>query len=142
MILATVKLKGEETAVIIAGEKAVTVVEVNKAEGKKWATALFEIIDSGQLDEMTNWYNREGKEKILSGKISGSDPASLDYQPLYRNPSKIWGIGLNYVDHASDLGEVAPNTEPASFMKPTTSFPCQGQTNDALPGVACALTRT
>ncbi|MCM3087546.1 fumarylacetoacetate hydrolase family protein [Bhargavaea ginsengi] len=128
MRLATVKLEGKETAVIIAGEKAVTVDEVNKAEGKNWATSLFEIIDSGQLEEMTDWYNREGKEKILGGTITGLDAASLDYQPLYRNPSKIWGIGLNYVDHASDLGEVAPNTEPASFMKPTTTIIGPGET--------------
>lgn len=128
MRLATVKLEGEETAVIVVGEKAVTIEEVNKAEAKKWATTLFEIIASGQLGEMTNWYNREGKEKILNGTITGLDAPSLDYQPLYRNPSKIWGIGLNYVDHASDLGEVAPNTEPASFMKPTTSIIGSGET--------------
>ncbi|WP_213422776.1 fumarylacetoacetate hydrolase family protein [Bhargavaea massiliensis] len=128
MRLATVKLVGEETAVIIAGEKAVMVKRVNKAEGKKWATKLFEIIDCGQLREMTEWYNREGKEKILNGEIAELDAASLDYQPLYRNPSKIWGIGLNYVDHASDLGEVAPNTEPASFMKPKTSIIGAGET--------------
>ncbi|WP_424236894.1 fumarylacetoacetate hydrolase family protein [Bhargavaea ginsengi] len=128
MRLATVKLEGKATAVIIAGEKAVTVEEVNKAEGKNWATSLFEIIDSGQLGEMTDWYNREGKEKILNGGIAGLDAASLEYQPLYRNPSKIWGIGLNYVDHASDLGEVAPNTEPASFMKPTTTIIGPGET--------------
>ena len=28
----------------------------------------------------------------------------------------IWGIGLNYVDHAADLSETAPD-EPASFIK-------------------------
>lgn len=123
MRLATVKLEGYDTAVIIAGDKVATIEEVNKTEGKKWATALFEIIDYGQLDEMTNWYNQEGKEKILSGKISELDAASLDYQPLYRNPPKIWGIGLK-----SDLGEVAPNTEPASFMKPTTSIIGAGDT--------------
>ncbi|EMR06597.1 Ureidoglycolate lyase [Bhargavaea cecembensis DSE10] len=128
MRLATVKLEGNETAAIIAGVKAVMVEEVNKAEGKKWATSLFEIIDSGQLGEMTNWYHREGKQKILDGEIGELDTASLEYQPLYRNPSKIWGIGLNYVDHASDLGEIAPNTEPASFMKPTTSIIGPGET--------------
>src|SRR5690606_6791315 len=42
--------------------------------------------------------------------------------PLYRHPRKIWGIGLNYVEHAQDLSEVAPNTEPASFMKPDTTI--------------------
>lgn len=34
----------------------------------------------------------------------------------YRSPRKIWGIGLNYRDHASDLDEAVP-TEPASFIK-------------------------
>jgi 2-keto-4-pentenoate hydratase/2-oxohepta-3-ene-1,7-dioic acid hydratase in catechol pathway len=33
---------------------------------------------------------------------------------------KIWGIGLNYADHAADLDEVRPMA-PASFMKPATS---------------------
>lgn len=35
----------------------------------------------------------------------------------YRNPSLIWGIGLNYRDHAGDLGAVAPQSAPASFIK-------------------------
>ncbi|MGA8115597.1 MAG: fumarylacetoacetate hydrolase family protein [Actinocatenispora sp.] len=34
----------------------------------------------------------------------------------YRSPRKIWGIGLNYRDHASDLSEAVPD-EPASFIK-------------------------
>lgn len=39
--------------------------------------------------------------------------------PLER-PGKLWGIGLNYADHAADLDEDRP-TEPASFMKPASS---------------------
>ncbi len=34
----------------------------------------------------------------------------------YRHPRKIWGIGLNYADHAADLAESAPD-QPASFIK-------------------------
>lgn len=34
----------------------------------------------------------------------------------YRRPRKIWGIGLNYVEHAADLSETVPG-EPASFLK-------------------------
>lgn len=33
---------------------------------------------------------------------------------------KLWGIGLNYADHAADLDEVRPE-EPASFMKPASA---------------------
>ncbi|MUW15455.1 fumarylacetoacetate hydrolase [Halorubrum sp. CBA1125] len=32
----------------------------------------------------------------------------------------LWGIGLNYADHAADLDEDRPS-EPASFVKPTTA---------------------
>lgn len=34
----------------------------------------------------------------------------------YRRPRKIWGIGLNYGEHAGDLHEQAPD-QPASFIK-------------------------
>ncbi|MGW0161599.1 fumarylacetoacetate hydrolase family protein [Mycobacterium sp. NPDC003323] len=35
----------------------------------------------------------------------------------WRSPRKILGIGLNYGEHAGDLGEQAPRTSPASFIK-------------------------
>jgi 2-keto-4-pentenoate hydratase/2-oxohepta-3-ene-1,7-dioic acid hydratase in catechol pathway len=41
---------------------------------------------------------------------------AVDYRPPYRRPHKIWGIGLNYADHAGDLHEETP-TQPASFIK-------------------------
>ncbi len=41
---------------------------------------------------------------------------------MYRRPRKIWGIGLNYVEHAGDLSETAPADEPASFMRPDTTI--------------------
>lgn len=41
------------------------------------------------------------------------------------DPGKLWGIGLNYADHAADLDEVRPE-EPASFMKPATTVTAPG----------------
>lgn len=40
----------------------------------------------------------------------------LVFTAPYRRPRMIWGIGLNYVDHAADLSEDVPQ-EPASFVK-------------------------
>ena len=45
--------------------------------------------------------------------------SEISYAPLYRRPRKIWGIGLNYVEHAEDLEKASPTDEPASFMRPT-----------------------
>lgn len=44
------------------------------------------------------------------------DPDSPVGAPWTR-PRKILGIGLNYGKHAGDLGEQAPRTSPASFIK-------------------------
>jgi 2-keto-4-pentenoate hydratase/2-oxohepta-3-ene-1,7-dioic acid hydratase in catechol pathway len=43
-------------------------------------------------------------------------PDGLAFTAPYRRPRKIWGIGLNYLAHATDLAESVP-TEPASFIK-------------------------
>lgn len=42
--------------------------------------------------------------------------AATDFGPPLRRPRKIWGIGLNYVEHAGDLSAPLPE-EPASFIK-------------------------
>ena len=41
------------------------------------------------------------------------------------DPGKLWGIGLNYADHAADLDAVRP-AEPASFMRPATALTAPG----------------
>ena len=51
----------------------------------------------------------------------------MRYAPPYLDPPKIWGIGLNYVEHATDL-KVRPPEEPASFMRPSTTIIGHGDT--------------
>jgi 2-keto-4-pentenoate hydratase/2-oxohepta-3-ene-1,7-dioic acid hydratase in catechol pathway len=57
---------------------------------------------------------------ILTNHSLSLDQAEL--APLYRRPSKIWGIGLNYREHAADLSEKTPEVMPGSFMKPDTAI--------------------
>ena len=40
-----------------------------------------------------------------------------EFDAPFRDPRKILGIGLNYEAHAGDLGERAPHSSPASFIK-------------------------
>ena len=50
--------------------------------------------------------------------MSGVVPyEQVEYAPLYRDPKRIFGIGLNYVDHAGDIGDAAPQGFPGSFFK-------------------------
>lgn len=44
------------------------------------------------------------------------DPDAVTFAAPYRHPRMLWGIGLNYLEHASDLTESVPD-EPASFIK-------------------------
>jgi 2-keto-4-pentenoate hydratase/2-oxohepta-3-ene-1,7-dioic acid hydratase in catechol pathway len=53
-------------------------------------------------------------EGLDDGRLVDRDTVHVG--PLYRRPRKIWGIGLNYLEHAQDLAENHP-TEPASFIK-------------------------
>lgn len=50
------------------------------------------------------------------GELFG-DPAQVTFVAPIQQPGMIWGIGLNYREHAADLSEQAPAQEPASFVK-------------------------
>lgn len=120
MRLATIRVKGEETATIVTSTGIVPLKEVNDKLGQNWATDMLELIRLGQVRQLNNWYRIEGKELVENIPAIAKEEAV--FCPLYRKPRKIWGIGLNYVDHAADLAEKAPSEEPASFMKPDTTI--------------------
>jgi len=46
---------------------------------------------------------------------------SIAFGPPLSSFGKLWGIGLNYEEHAGDLDEDRPE-EPASFMKPSSAL--------------------
>jgi 2-keto-4-pentenoate hydratase/2-oxohepta-3-ene-1,7-dioic acid hydratase in catechol pathway len=45
------------------------------------------------------------------------DPGEAVFLAPVQEPGMIWGIGLNYREHAADLSERAPQEAPASFIK-------------------------
>ena len=116
MRLATLKLNGTETAAIVTKEGFLPVAELNRQTGSSWKEDMMSLIQAQEIPEMTKWYNAGGKAEIE--KLSGIVPkAEAVYAPLYRNPKRIFGIGLNYVDHAGDIGSAAPQGFPGSFFK-------------------------
>ncbi|GAB3312333.1 fumarylacetoacetate hydrolase family protein [Haloplanus salinarum] len=56
-------------------------------------------------------------DEASAGRV-GRDGLTLG--PALADPGKLFGIGLNYADHAADLSEEPPD-EPASFFKPATA---------------------
>ena len=116
MRLATIKLNNKEVAGIVTGKGILPVAELNRQTGSSWKEDMMSLIQAQEIPAMTKWYNEGGKEEIE--KLEGIVPkAEVVYAPLYRNPKRIFGIGLNYVDHAGDIGSAAPQGFPGSFFK-------------------------
>ena len=116
MRLATIKKSGEEIAGIVTDGGILPIRELNKAKAAAWKETLFELIQTGELRKLTDWYRSGGRKECES--MPGIVPYhQVIYAPLYRNPRRIFGIGLNYVDHAGDIGDAAPQGFPGSFFK-------------------------
>jgi len=116
------RLDDQEVAALVRPGGAVPLAVLNEQLGTSWSTTLQDLLERGELDDLRSWVDTEGAQ--LGERLDGLalPEASLIYAPLYRRPRKIWGIGLNYVEHAADLSEQAPSTEPASFLKPDTTI--------------------
>ncbi|MFC3212284.1 fumarylacetoacetate hydrolase family protein [Planomicrobium okeanokoites] len=117
MRLATIQLDGKETAAVVTAAGAIPVETINKEFGQQWPTQLFDLLPLEKLEPFKEWIAGQNTEALEQLVIQDAK-----FGPLYRHPRKIWGIGLNYVEHAADLSEVSPNMEPASFMKPDTTI--------------------
>ncbi|CDZ74728.1 Fumarylacetoacetate (FAA) hydrolase [Peptoniphilus sp. ING2-D1G] len=122
MRLSTIRFNGEETAAIVVEKGVVPVKKINEKLNKDYDTDMFRLIEKGEIPEITKWYKEGGKEEIEELTDECIAFEEVEYAPLYRNPGRIFGIGLNYVDHAGDLGEKAPQGFPGSFYKPASTI--------------------
>jgi len=123
MRLATVDQDGIEQCAVITAHGATLVADINARLGKAWATDLPLLLQRGLSHAL---------EADAFAASSHRDPKSLRFAPPYRHPRKIWGIGLNYRDHAADLNAVYPD-EPASFMKGDQTIIGPGDTIELPP---------
>lgn len=116
MRLATIKYNGKELAGIVTNQGVLPIAALNAAKGTAWKEEMYDLICAQQVPGLTQWYNQGGKEELET--IPGLVPTEqVVYAPLYRNPRRIFGIGLNYVEHAGDIGSAAPTGFPGSFFK-------------------------
>ena len=116
MRLATIRLKGAEVAGIATERGVMPISAVNAVKGTAWKEEMYALICAGQVPGLTDWYNAGGRAELET--MRGLVPQEqVVYAPLYRNPRRIFGIGLNYVEHAGDIGSAAPAGFPGSFFK-------------------------
>ncbi len=116
------RLEGTETAAIVLSDGAVPLTKINDSFGTGWPTGLFSLLERGHLEDIRRWLSELSAAGLKEVRDEAASFSQAPYAPLYRRPRKIWGIGLNYVEHAGDLDEVSPSDEPASFMRPDTTI--------------------
>lgn len=123
MKIGTIRIEGMELAAVIFPNGGLTTAKLKNEFnlGFPLADSLYDIIINNQIDSLNNWVmnlSQENLEKVLELIIPSSQ---ILYAPPYRHPRKIWGIGLNYVEHASDLEATPPSEYPVGFLKPDTT---------------------
>ncbi len=127
MRLATIDHAGTEQAALVLADGVLPLATLNRRLQSDWPTDFLALLVGGGFYDLKAWFLRSGgdAEAMTDDLLPAT---SVRFRPLYRRPRKIWGIGLNYVAHAADLAEKAPNEEPASFMKPDTAIIGPGDT--------------
>ncbi|WP_341280016.1 fumarylacetoacetate hydrolase family protein [Paenibacillus sp. FSL H8-0537] len=120
MKLVTIHYEGIEQACITLDDRYVLLHTINQLEQTDWAINVFDLLQEGQLDALTAWYSAVGREKL--GAMESVPEEAIMPAPLYRNPRKIWGIGMNYVKETVEREKLFAEADPVSFMKPDTSL--------------------
>jgi len=124
MRIATLELYGREVAAIRTSKGYVTLERVNAMTDIVFPTDLGTLLTSGQFDILKVWYDGNGRAVVEDLAVE----SDVSFGPLFRYPGRIWGIGLNYLAHASDLSETVPDVYPGSFIKSSTTVIGPGDT--------------
>lgn len=98
------------------GERVVSLEDLNDAWGQDFGPGLSGLIRRNQVWQLRDMLKKPGKLPTTGWKIQ-----NLKYAAPYRDPPKIWGVGLNFEEHAAAMAAPIPD-EPGGFMRPSTSI--------------------
>ncbi|MDG5485086.1 fumarylacetoacetate hydrolase family protein [Mycolicibacterium gadium] len=125
MRIRTVVLDDQQFACVALGDGRLARIDRVLAGGP---TDLLSLLADEQLDALAAAVNTGVHDDHCV------DPNARVLAPWTR-PRKILGIGLNYGAHAGDLGEQAPRTSPASFIKGDHTIIGPGEPIIVPPGI-------
>jgi 2-keto-4-pentenoate hydratase/2-oxohepta-3-ene-1,7-dioic acid hydratase in catechol pathway len=111
----------EEAAVLAQGGRHVRVAALNARLGVRWPTHVGALVARGFVPALAAFL--QDHAQVAAALAEPTDPGR--WGPLFAPMGKLWGIGLNYADHAQDLGAARPD-EPASFLKPADAVAAPG----------------
>ncbi len=134
MRYATVLGENGPAPAVVLGEKLLSYERLARDTGQELPSSLLATVldgDVGVRRAYAAWLERFDPDRLPA-------TAATRFLRPFRPPGKIWGIGLNYRDHARDLDEEVPPA-PASFLRPCSSAIGEGDTI-GLPPVSQRVT--
>ncbi|KIE27950.1 hypothetical protein LK08_05825 [Streptomyces sp. MUSC 125] len=123
---------GEDVGVSVPGGIA-TLSVINATVTTSYGPTLLDVIRKGEAAELA---------AAVASLPDLGVPAARDepeFGPIYRYPPKLWGVGLNYVRHADDLGVRQPTDAPGSYLRPSSTVIGYGD-DILLPGQSQRVT--
>ncbi|CAM3785295.1 fumarylacetoacetate hydrolase family protein [Cohnella lubricantis] len=120
MRAAAIVWNGRETAAIETRSGYVPVAAIQEQESAGWSCILHEMIENGQWDQLREWVRQGGAQRLEAYDavpFSAATPA-----PLLRQPRKIIGVGMNYIEKLAEMKGNRENADPVLFAKPDTSL--------------------
>src|ERR1700722_4519567 len=116
MRFCTLRLDAGDHAAVEVGGAAVPLRSLSELAGMVCAPSLLDLVGSGDL----SWIS--GALRNLPMRNPGIQVESVLFGPLFRDPPKLWGVGLNYVRHADELGVTQPDGIPGSYLRPSSTI--------------------
>ncbi|HEV3382556.1 MAG TPA: fumarylacetoacetate hydrolase family protein [Trebonia sp.] len=105
---------GEDVGVSVPGGIA-TLNLINATARTLYGPTMLDIILKGEAAALAATVASLPDPGVLAAQ------AEPEFGPLYRCPPKLWGVGLNYMRHADDLGVRQPSDAPGSYLRPSST---------------------
>ncbi|GHJ40806.1 fumarylacetoacetate hydrolase family protein [Streptomyces sp. TS71-3] len=105
---------GEDVGVSMPGG-ITTLSVINATAGTLYGPTMMDIILKGETVALA------ATVASLPGAGVPAAQGEPVFGPLYRHPPKLWGVGLNYMRHADDLGVRQPTDAPGSYLRPAST---------------------
>lgn len=113
---------------IAFGDRVVGLDDLNDALGTDYGPDLDTFLRRGQQDQFAKSLDSDRVPK------SGWRVSNLRFAPPLARPPKIWGVGLNFRDHAADLAAEVGD-DPMAWMRPATTLAGDGSVVGLPPGI-------
>jgi len=86
--LATIRVNSVEETAVVTATGVIPLRALNQQLGEHWPTTTLDIIVSGQLEKVNDWYYHEGQDVLKRLKEYQIPLDQVNYTPLYRHPPK------------------------------------------------------